>query len=68
MIVFDRVPVYFFWKFFGKKSTVADFAQSSRLAQLKTNFAYELFRRKSVTALQAEALTDHSLNRALGPV
>src|SRR6184192_2192066 len=27
-----------------------------------------LFRRKSVTALQAEALTDHSLNRALGPV
>jgi APA family basic amino acid/polyamine antiporter len=27
-----------------------------------------LFRRKSVTALQAEALTDHSLNRALGPI
>ena len=27
-----------------------------------------LFRRKSVTALQAEALTDHSLNRALGAV
>jgi len=27
-----------------------------------------LFRRKSVTALQAEALTDHSLKRALGPV
>ena len=27
-----------------------------------------LFRRKSVTDLQAEALTDHSLNRALGAV
>lgn len=27
-----------------------------------------LFRRKSVTDLQAEALTDHSLKRALGPV
>ena len=27
-----------------------------------------LFRRKSVTALQAEALNDHSLHRALGPV
>jgi basic amino acid/polyamine antiporter, APA family len=27
-----------------------------------------LFRRKSVTALQAEALIDHSLNRALGPI
>ncbi|HWX19740.1 MAG TPA: amino acid permease [Candidatus Binatia bacterium] len=27
-----------------------------------------LFRRKSVTDLQAEALTDHSLHRALGPV
>ena len=27
-----------------------------------------LFRRKSVTELQAEALTDHSLNRALGAV
>ena len=27
-----------------------------------------LFRRKSVTDLQAEALTDQSLNRALGPV
>src|SRR5881398_3215238 len=27
-----------------------------------------LFRRKSVTALQAEALTDHSLKRALGPI
>src|SRR2546426_4212406 len=26
----------------------------------------DLFRRKSVTALQAEALTDHSLKRALG--
>src|ERR1700694_5228357 len=27
-----------------------------------------LFRRKSVTDLQAEALTDHSLKRALGPI
>src|ERR1700694_5554510 len=27
----------------------------------------DLFRRKSVTALQAEALGDHSLKRALGP-
>ena len=27
-----------------------------------------LFRRKSVTALQAEALTDQSLKRALGPL
>src|SRR5476651_391983 len=27
-----------------------------------------LFRRKSVTDLQAEALTDHSLKRALGPM
>src|SRR5882724_4392778 len=27
-----------------------------------------LFRRKNITDLQAEALTDHSLNRALGPV
>jgi APA family basic amino acid/polyamine antiporter len=27
-----------------------------------------LLRRKSVTALQAEALTDQSLKRALGPV
>jgi APA family basic amino acid/polyamine antiporter len=27
-----------------------------------------IFRRKSVTALQAEALTDHSLKRALGPL
>jgi basic amino acid/polyamine antiporter, APA family len=27
-----------------------------------------LFRRKSVTALQTEALTDHSLKRALGPL
>ena len=27
-----------------------------------------LLRRKSVTDLQAEALTDHSLHRALGPV
>ena len=27
-----------------------------------------LFRRKSVTELQAEALTDHSLKRALGPL
>src|SRR6202171_5007445 len=28
----------------------------------------DLFRRKSVTALQAEALGDHSLKRALGPL
>src|SRR5688572_25598769 len=28
----------------------------------------DLFRRKSVTALQQEALTDHSLKRALGPL
>ena len=28
----------------------------------------DLFRRKSVTALQAEAASDHSLKRALGPV
>src|SRR5512132_3233879 len=27
-----------------------------------------LFRRKSVTDLQAESLTDHSLKRALGPM
>ena len=27
-----------------------------------------LFRRKSVTDLQAEALSDHSLKRALGPL
>jgi len=27
----------------------------------------DLFRRKSVTDLQAEAATDHSLKRALGP-
>jgi len=28
----------------------------------------DLFRRKSITALQQEALTDHSLKRALGPL
>ena len=28
----------------------------------------DLFRRKSVTALQAEAAGDHSLKRALGPL
>ena len=28
----------------------------------------DLFRRKSVTALQAEAASDHSLKRALGPL
>ena len=28
----------------------------------------DLFRRKSVTALQQEALTDQSLKRALGPL
>jgi len=28
----------------------------------------DLFRRKSITALQQEALTDHSLKRALGPM
>src|SRR5439155_24215609 len=40
----------------------------ARFSKTKTNSTMNLFRRKSVTDLQAEALTDHSLNRALGAV
>jgi basic amino acid/polyamine antiporter, APA family len=41
---------------------------TAHLAKPKQTQPMNLLRRKSVTDLQAEALTDHSLRRALGPV
>src|SRR6266487_1083069 len=51
---------------FEQEHREPDLLRPSRVAQPKPTSPMNLFRRKSVTELQAEALTDHSLNRALG--
>ncbi len=67
LIVLAGVPVYFLWR--KSRPAATDICLTCRGGNPSNqNPTMNLFRRKSVTDLQAEALSDHSLKRALGPM